>query len=405
MRLAQAILVALVAATSGCQAQDHQGSDGDWVAIRRDDLVLTVDVTGKLAAVTSDLLGPPAIPDKWEYKISVMAPEGSAVKAGEVVLAFDATDLHRTLEQKQNERDAAVKEIEKAVANAKMTRRDEELRGAEAEAHLRKAALKLESPTDLTGSLELAAARSDLELAKTEVAYQASKAASARKLDEVVLAGLNEKRERADARIHEVENDIARMSLGAARASTVIHVQDWNDQKKKVGDSAWRQEKVVETAVLDQMIAKAEVDEGDASKTSVGQRVTLRLDAVPDVSYSGTVTSISKTVQRQSKKNPLKVVRLQIALDKTEALRMRPGMRFQGTAETGRISKALLVPTSAIFLTSRGPVAYRRTSRGFEVAPMTLGTRNRAYAEVLGGLEEGDEVSRTDRRPAQAETR
>src|SRR5262249_43223788 len=154
---------------------------------------------------------------------------------------------------------------------------------------------------------------------------------------------------------------IARMTIQAPRASTVIHVSNWNDQKKKVGDSAWRQDKVIETAVLDEMIANGEVDEVDASKTAVGQRVTLRLDALPDVTFSGRVKDSGKMVQRQSKKNPLKVVRLKIALDKTDALKMRPGMRFQGTAETERIPHALLIPTNAIFLTDRGPVAYRRT--------------------------------------------
>jgi hypothetical protein len=48
-------------------------------------------------------------------------------------------------------------------------------------------------------------------------------------------------------------------------------------------------------------------------------------------------------------------------------------------------------------------VAYRRTSRGFELAPLKLGARNGAYAEVLEGLSEGDEVSRTDKRPAENE--
>ena len=44
-------------------------------------------------------------------------------------------------------------------------------------------------------------------------------------------------------------------------------------------------------------------------------------------------------------------------------------------------------------------------SDGFEVVPLTLGKRNRAYAEVLGGLSEGDEVSRIDLKRSEAEGR
>lgn len=384
-------------ALGGCRGSSDAAED--WVKVQRDDLVLSVEITGKLAAVNSDLFGPAPVPDQWEFKISAMAPEGSSAKEGDVVLAFDASELKRTLEQKENERDAVVKEIEKATSNARMARRDEELRIAEAEAHVRKASLKLASPIDLTGSLELAAARSDLELAQAELAHQKERAAATKTQDDAVLAALEEKRARAEARIKETAEYIARMTIRARRAATVIHVSNWNDQKKKIGDSAWRQDKVVELAVLDQMIADGDVDEVDASKTAVGQRVTLRLDALPDVTLAGTVTSIGKTVQRQSKKSPLKVVRLKIGLDKTDVLGMRPGMRFRGTAETDRVPHALVVPTGAIFPTEKGPIAYRRSRHGgIEAVPLTLGKRNGTYAEVLSGLSEGDEVSRVDQK-------
>jgi multidrug efflux pump subunit AcrA (membrane-fusion protein) len=400
MSRALVLAIGFVLPLLGCRPA---AGEGDWVPIRRDDLVLGVDVTGKLAAVNSDLLGPPPVPDKWDFKISQMAPEGAAVKKGDVVLAFDAMDLKRTLEQKENERDAAQKEIDKQISNAKMARRDEELRIAEADARLRKAALTAAGPTDLTGSIELAAAKLDLTLAQAELAYQQQRAAAAKKQDDTVLASLHDKRNRAEARLKETQEYIGRMTIGAPRAGTVIYVSNWNDQKKKIGDSAWRAEKVLETVVLDEMTAKGEVDEVDGSKMAVGRRVTLRLDALADVTYSGTVKSIGKTVQRQSKKNPLKIVRLDIALDKTDSFRMRPGMRFKGTAEIERIPKALVIPTSAIFLTERGPVAYRRVSRGHEAVALKLGKRNKDYAEVLEGLSEGDEVSRSDLASSAAE--
>ncbi len=394
MRLLCTVLAALAVPLASC-GRDPSDAE-DWVRVRRDDLVLTVDVTGKLAAVDSDVLGPPSIEDKWDYKISMMAPEGSSVKKGDPVLAFDASDLLRTLETKENERAAALKEIEREIGNAQMARRDEELRIAEAEAHLHKARLKLDRPADLSGSIELALARIDLELAEKEVAYQRAKAEQTKKRDAAAIAVLRQKHDRAEARIKHTKAGIAKMSIAAPRAGTVIYPTSWNDQKKKVGDNAWQEEKVIETAALDEMIAKAEVDEVDASKATVGQRVSLRLDALPDLEFWGTVKTIGTTVQRQSRKNPLKVVRMDVVLDRTDAQRMRPGMRFKGAAETERVTKAILVPTSAIFLTEQGPVAYRKTPRGFEAARLELGKRSRDYAEVKSGLGEGDEVSRID---------
>src|SRR5438477_140263 len=58
-------------------AADRQG---EWVNVARGDLVTGVEVTGTLAAVESDILGPPQIPDVWDFKISMLAPEGTEVK-------------------------------------------------------------------------------------------------------------------------------------------------------------------------------------------------------------------------------------------------------------------------------------------------------------------------------------
>src|SRR6185295_6890398 len=40
--------------------------EADWLEVRRDDLVLSIPVTGSLEAVESVRLGPPAVPDTWD---------------------------------------------------------------------------------------------------------------------------------------------------------------------------------------------------------------------------------------------------------------------------------------------------------------------------------------------------
>ena len=53
--------------------------DAAWTPVERGDLVQTVEVEGSLQAMQSESIGPPQVPDVWEYKISFMAPEGSVV--------------------------------------------------------------------------------------------------------------------------------------------------------------------------------------------------------------------------------------------------------------------------------------------------------------------------------------
>src|SRR5881394_264053 len=97
-----AVLVLILGAgwTRNKLAADRQG---DWIRVSRGDLVSGIDVTGTLAAVDSGSFGPPQIKDQWDFKISMLAPEGSDVKKGQPVLGFDTMDLQKRLDEKSAE--------------------------------------------------------------------------------------------------------------------------------------------------------------------------------------------------------------------------------------------------------------------------------------------------------------
>ncbi len=370
--------------------------DAGWTEARRGDLVLGVEVTGTLVAVDSSQLGPPQAQDVWEFKISMMAPEGKEVKRGERVLGFDTSELEKKLELKLAERDAARKRIEEKEMNAALALQQKRLRLAEAEARRRKALMKVEVPAAMQKATELAQARLQLEEAEREIALVQEGLEAASRADEAELSALRDQRDAADRRVREIREAIAQMTVTAPRDGTVIYVEGWRDDKKKVGDSVWRAERVLEIPDLRRMKAKGEVDEADAGRVRQGLKVTLRLDAHPEVEFTGKVASIWNTFQRKSWREPQKVMRLDVELDRTDAERMRPAMRFRGTIETERVKGALLVPAQAVFPTKEGPVAYRKTWLGWEKVRLETGRRNDKEAEVLEGLHEGDRVAQRD---------
>jgi multidrug efflux pump subunit AcrA (membrane-fusion protein) len=113
------------------------------------------------------------------------------------------------------------------------------------------------------------------------------------------------------------------------------------------------------------------------------------------VEWRATVGALRPTVYRQSPRTPLKVIGVDLKLQKTDR-RMRPGMQFRGRIETERLTQAVLIPLEAVFTRPDGPVAFRRTPVGHEVVRLQLGKRNLRFAEVLAGLSPGDRVSRRD---------
>jgi len=372
------------------------GESGSWVRVERDDLVLGVEVTGTLKAVDTSSIGPPQIPWIWEYKISMLAPEGDDVENGQPVLGFDTSELQRRLKEMMAEAEEAHKEIEKKEAELALQRETNRLRLAEAEARLRKARLQVEVPDELTSENDLRKASLDLRLAEDEIEYVRKRLQDMTRSGEDALASLRRHREYAEGEVQATREAIESMTVKAPRDGTVIYASNWRDEKKKVGDACWRGEMVLEIPNLTRMMADGEVDEADASKVAVQQKLTLRLDSHPDEEFSGTVSHIWGTVKRKSWRNPLKVVRLDVDLDRTDERRMRPGMRFRGTIEIERIEDAVVIPVETVFISENGPTVYRKTLMGHEKVAVNLGRRNEKMVEVLGGVDESDRVSRVD---------
>jgi RND family efflux transporter MFP subunit len=366
----------------------------DWAKVERQDLVMGVEVTGTLDALQSAQLGPPRVPDQFDFKIAFLAPEGSEVHGGQPVLAFDTSTLERTLLEKMTERDSAQKELEKRQTDLAIQLGDQRMQVAEAEATQRRAALQAQVSPDLIGRNELESRRADLALANERIDYQKRRLALLGQQGRSEIDDLQKKRDRAAQRVAETQNTIRRMTVLAPRDGTVVYVSGRGGNKKKIGDTCWLAEKVVEIPDLRHMKADGQVDEADAGRVAAGQPVRLTLDAHPDVVFTGRVHALRGAVREKSNANPVKVMGLDLELDRTDPQRMRPGMRFLGTIEIERVAKALVIPAEAVVNRPEGPVVYRRNGWRTEEVHPRLGRRNERFVEVVSGLAPGDQVLR-----------
>ncbi len=393
--IASAVVLIAIAAIKLPGLGHKQGSA--WSEAIIGDLVITVDVEGTLVSTDSSMLTPPSGARRiFDYKISMMAPEGEEVSAGTPVLEFDTSDLERQLRDRQTRAAQAAKNLEKLDRDLEQKRLQSELRLAEAEARVRRAEMQVDVPEDLSSARELEKARLDLQLANIEVGSVVAQIEAADDAGAAQRSVLEGNRTRAERNVAEIEQTIEQMTVTAPRSGTVIYVTDWQGQKKQVGDTAWRNERIIELPDLNSLIGRGEVDEANAGRVAEGQPFHIRLDAYPDIEHVGTTAEISRAVQRKSfSRNPLKAVRLELHFDETDAQRMRPGMRFRGTIETERIVGTLIIPSHAVFPSPAGPVVYRRTLLGHEDVAVTLGRRNADMVEVLEGLEAGDVVAET----------
>jgi HlyD family secretion protein len=390
------LATALVAVAAFAALAVSGGGGSTWLRAERRELVLGIPTEGELRAVDSVLIGPPQVEGIWNFQISMMAPEGAQVEAGEPVLGFDTTELRQKLQQATAQADSAEKELEKATTDLDVERRQLALRLEEAAARLRRAELEAGVSEDVVAAAELEQARIDKRLAEIEIAnLQASleQHAIKQRLD---LASLRSKLAFARSEVERLTSSIERMNVTAPRAGTVSYRIDWRHNKKSVGDQVWRAEQVLEIPDLSVMEAVATVDEAAAGRLEPGLGVTFRLDAYPDREYRAQVMQIRRAVQRKSQDNPAKVVKVRLELEQTDTERMRPGMRFRGTIVTESSPDTLTIPADAVFYGPEGAFVFVRTAFGRQRAQPELGRHNPDWVEVLGGLEAGDRVLRRE---------
>lgn len=382
----------LLVALAGC---GKKTGELQFVDVKRDDLVLGVEISGELAAVDSTDVHPPSVGQMWNFKVAQIAGDGDDVKAGEPILAFDPSEVMRELETMQNEADAAQKKLEQKRDDAALARKDDALKVAEAESALKKAALKAQGSPDLVAAVDLVSEKLDEDNQKLVLAGAKFHADQTRRSDEQEIAQLTEKATYAKHRADVLRSSLPGMQVMSPRDGTVVIPTDWQGNKKKVGDPAWKGETVLQVVGLSKMQGKGIVDEVDVSKVATKQVVTLRLDALPDVKLTGSVEQIEKSVGAKSNTDPSRVAKLVLALDKT-TVPLRPGMRFRGQVESEKLPQVIQVPVEAVFVTGDGPVAYRKTGSGFEKVKLTLGKRSATAIEVKSGLAAGEQVSRID---------
>jgi HlyD family secretion protein len=389
-----ALAAVLVAALTGFAAFDRSLSEKGraFAAAEREDLVIGAEIKGEMIAEERDVLGPPQLMNVWRFQIAQLATEGKEVKKGEMVVAFDTSELNRELQENLAEADSARKQIEKREADLKLEKEAEGLRLEEARARYRKNELKLEAPEELMGAKELEDAKADLRLSAREIEHLERKIDAIERAADEELLILRGKFSRAEARIAELRTNIDAMTVRATRDGIVVFTQDWNGTKKKVGDTSWRGETIVEIPDLERMKARGYIDESESGKIRQGQTVTFRLDAHPDTELRGTIDYVGESVRRESRNVPLKVLPVEISLDRSDPGTMKPGMRFRGIVEIDRISGVVTVPFDAVFDSADGPVVHVRGLTGTRAVRVELGRRGRDKVEIVKGVDAGDRV-------------
>lgn len=284
----------------------------------------TLRLDGEIAAARSVPISPPPVENQWNYQITQLAPDGSRVRAGQVVVAFDATDVQRRLQEADSKLKEKRSERERLILDLAERERTEALTLEEQRSELDKAERKATQPAELLRSVEYRKLVIDRERAVRRVAlfeqrYTAGRAqrAAERALVEAELAQLEQE-------VGTLGTAVSQLQVKAPRDGVLILRTGWRGERFEVGSQIFVGQSVAEIPDPDSLLVRATAPERDLLRLAVGAMARVRVEGGAGRQMEARVTRIGAAVRSKSRRQPIPVVDVELALE-GDTTDLRPG--------------------------------------------------------------------------------
>ena len=186
--------------------------------------------------------------------------------------------------------------------------------------------------------------------------------------------------------VNDLQGFLAMFTITAPSAGMVIYKKDRNGIKRKVGSSLNPFDRVIAVLPdLSSMISKVYVDEIDISKIKTGQKVNIKVDALPEKAFTGNVISIAN-IGEQLPNSDAKMFEVQIRVNGSD-LSLRPSMSTGNIIIIETYNDVIFIPTECVQAGSDSiPFVYGKNKTKQIVL---LGKSNDKNVIVEQGLENG----------------
>lgn len=196
----------------------------------------------------------------------------------------------------------------------------------------------------------------------------------------------------AEISMQNLQDAMNNYTITAPISGTII------EKDAKVGDAVKAGDTLCIVYDLSYLEMRINVDELQISSISVGQKVQITADAVPDKTYVGTVTRVS---MKGTSNGGTTTYPVTIRIDDTDGL--RPGMNANAEIVVAEASNALVVPNAAVvrgsyvLVTKDSPSAANADTamaapEGFVYVPVKTGVSDDDYTQIVSGIQEGDTI-------------
>jgi HlyD family secretion protein len=339
--------------------------------VQRGRVQVTVYTVGDLRASRTMQLAVP--PMGGQLQIVQLAETGDAVKAGDVVIEFDASDQEFNLEQARYDLQLAEQDMVKADAQSAVQVADDEVALLHARYDVRRAELDVQS-NELVGAIKAQQNQLVLEEANERLAQLEADVKTHRETERASAAGLREKKNKAQLSVQVAERNIDNLHVRAPFDGYVVLRTNFGAfggigfpgmmPDFRVGDAAFAGNPIADVIDSSHIEVSAKLPEQDRANVAPGQAVEVLVDALPNARLLGKVRTVSGVASRGIFDAGTR--QFDIAFDVAGNPAVRPGVSAAIAISGQAYDNVLYVPRTSVFDVSGTPMVYVRAGSGFD---------------------------------------
>ena len=394
--------VLLAAVSGGIYAAYFYGGttevDVQVAKARKADFVISVRTRGEIRSTRSMMLTAPQVPSP---KIVRLAESGKPIKKGEVVIEFDTAQQEQFFLERSTTVRTADSEIVQTKASHKITNENDAMQLMTAQFNLKRAELEA-SKAEILSEIEGKKNRINVGISEGQL-VQVKTSIKANEVSQTVdLERLQSRKDKTVRDMERAKGYLEKMVIRAPIDGIVNILPNSRAQGNfgsspppfKEGDAVSTGVSIAEIPDLSEMRIELKLEEVDRGKVQLGQRVRIRVDAIPEREFTAKLDWISPIASLNFRRGGMseKSFPARATLENLDS-RLRPGMSATAEviieSEPGR----LLIPIKASFMHNGKPAVYVQRGQQFLIRNIEVGKRNENDLIVTGGLQEGEIVT------------
>jgi HlyD family secretion protein len=366
--------------------------------VKRKEFIDYLHIKGEVKALRSVFVVAPY--GAGDLQILKLVDNGTKVKKGDFLVEFDNTTVKEKLAEDKSTLKSAEAEIAQSRAGARLKEEQDLTDVMTAKFDAEKARMDA-SKQEILSAIDGVQAKLKLQDAEQKLTEAEAKLKADHSSAAAELLSKKQKQDQAAFQVRQDERGLASLTLRAPLDGFVALQNHWQPLSGmtpfKPGDRAWPGVAIAELPDPSALCVSARVEEAQRGQLRLGQSASVHLDALPDASFDGKVSTISPTASLDFGAGwPVpRDFSVEITFSVSDS-RLSPGMSAGVRVAVGRVPDGIVVPSAAIFRKAGRTVAYVKHGSKFRETFVDLARRNGDEALVSKGLQSGEQLALKD---------